>query len=562
MSLPLRVYPSRSSRVRVLTVIALALLMMLALSWRLPSTVQAALCIDPFEPDNSAAEASLIASDGVPQSHTLHMTGDQDWIAFDAAPGTVYTATTADLVLDTDTVLRLYDVDGVTLLAANDDYPGAPEPLASQIVWTAPAAGRYFLMVRDYYGRGDCLGYALRVTGQTPSVQVRAYLPGLSRMATATPTATATATPTATASATPTATPTATSTSTPSPTATVTPTPSATPMATPSATPSPTPTMTPTPTASPTPPLVLILPIAGMERPNALAVNPLTNRIYITSRNTDQLIVLDGYSQEPIAALPTGHLPFGVAVNPITDRVYAAGFGDGRLTVIDGATNLVAAELTLGPELTFVGVNSVTNRVYVASHGLPGLFVVDGASDRVLRAANTGPGGPFGLAVNESLDRVYLGDRDRQAILTLDGDGNLLASQTIPTQPAGAAPFALAFSPTTSRLYVMLAAGASVNRVQIYQATAAGLALLTTVQVGQGGPDGGGGLVVNPAINRIYATNSASNTVSVLDGATNRVRTTVPVGVDPYGVAVNPATGLVYVGNRAGSTLSLFYDGP
>ena len=215
-----------------------------------------------------------------------------------------------------------------------------------------------------------------------------------------------------------------------------------------------------------------------MERPNALAVNPLTNRIYISSRNTDQVIVLDGYSQTPIAALPAGHQPFGVAVNPTTNRVYAAGFGDGRLTVIDGATNQVAAQLTLGPELTFVGVNSVSNRVYVASHGLPGLYVVDGASDSVLHAANTGPGGPFGLAVNEPLDRVYLGDRDRQAILTLDGDGNLLASQTMPTQPAGAVPFALAFNPTTSRLYVMLAAGASVNRVQVYQATVAGLALL------------------------------------------------------------------------------------
>ncbi len=57
-------------------------------------------------------------------------------------------------------------------------------------------------------------------------------------------------------------------------------------------------------------------------------------------------------------------------------------------------------------------------------------------------------------------------------------------------------------------------------------------------------------------------TNSASNTVSVIDGWTNQVRTTIPVGVDPYGVAANPVTGLIYVANRAGSTLSLFYDGP
>ncbi len=112
MILPQRAYPPRSSHGRVLTIIALAVVM-LAAGWRLPSPAQATLCIDSFEPDNNPAEASLIASDGVPQSHTLHTTGDQDWIAFDATQGNVYTATTFDLLLDTDTVLRLYDVDGV-----------------------------------------------------------------------------------------------------------------------------------------------------------------------------------------------------------------------------------------------------------------------------------------------------------------------------------------------------------------------------------------------------------------------------------------------------------------
>ena len=98
--------------------------------------------------------------------------------------------------------------------------------------------------------------------------------------------------------------------------------------------------------------------------------------------------------------------------------------------------------------------------------------------------------------------------------------------------------------------------------MQVYRATLGGLLLLDTIPVGQGGADGGGGLAVNPATNRIYMTNSASNTVSAIDGLTNRVRTTIPVGVDPFGVAANPVTGLIYVANRAGSTLSLFYDGP
>jgi YVTN family beta-propeller protein len=522
------------------------------------AAAEPSLCIDIFEPDNSPADASLISTGGAAQIHTLHMPGDEDWIVFDTTQGAVYTATTFDLVLDTDTVLRLYDVDGVTLLAANDDYAGSPEPLASQIVWTAPAADRYFLMVRDYYGRGDCLGYAVNVVEQMPSQQARAFLPDLRRMAPPTPTPTPTATATPTATPTPTHTPTAT----PSPTPTITPT--ATPTATATDTPTitPTPTVTPTPTTGPTPPPVLTIPIPGMDRPNAVAVNPITNRVYITSRQNNRLIVLEGNTQAVLAEIAVGQRPFGVAVNPVTNRIYVAGFEDGRLSVIDGASHQVVRDLYLGARLSYVGVNTVTNRVFVTSHGLPGIIVIDGATDTVLNVVTTGLAAPFGVAVNEPLNRVYVSDRDRQEIVTLDGDGNLLASQTIRPQPVGAVPFSLAFNPNTSRLYVMLAVTDSVNRVQVYQAALGGLLLLDTIAVDHGGADGGGGVAVNLATNRVYVTNSISNTVSAIDGLLNQVRATIPVGADPFGVAANPTTGLIYVANRAGSTLSLFYDGP
>lgn len=523
-----------------------------------PSAADPSLCIDSFEPDNSPAEASLIAANGAAQSHTLHVSGDEDWIAFDAEQDNVYTATTFNLLLDTDTVLRLYDVDGSTLLAINDDYPGSPEPFASQIVWAAPADGRYYLMVRDYYGRGDCLGYDIRAVVQTPSQQVRAYLPDMMRMVPPTPT------PTPTPTNTPTPTPTATDTPTPTATPSVTPTPTATdtPTVTPTATVTPTPTITPTPTTGPTPPPVLTLPITGMERPNAIAVNPVTDRVYITSRENNRLLALNGNLQGPVAQIGVGERPFGVAVNPVTNRIYAAGFEDGRLSVIDGATDQVLRDIYLGVRLSFVAVNTVTNRVFITSHGLPGVIVIDGGNNTVINVVTSGLLAPFGLAVSEPLNRVYVGDRDRQEIVTLDGDGNLLAGQTIRPQPAGAAPFALAFNPDTGRLYVALAVNGVVDRVQVYRASLSGLLLLDTILVDQGGADGGGGLAVNPATNRIYMTNAASNTVSIINGWTNEVQVTVSVGVDPYGVAANPVTGLIYTVNRAGSTLSLFYDGP
>ncbi len=67
----------------------------------------------------------------------------------------------------------------------------------------------------------------------------------------------------------------------------------------------------------------------------------------------------------------------------------------------------------------------------------------------------------------------------------------------------------------------------------------------------------GGGVAVNPGGN-VYVTNQGSNTVSVIDPATNTVTgSPITVGASPLGVAVNPVTGEVYVTNFAGDTVSV-----
>lgn len=54
-----------------------------------------------------------------------------------------------------------------------------------------------------------------------------------------------------------------------------------------------------------------------------------------------------------------------------------------------------------------------------------------------------------------------------------------------------------------------------------------------------------------------YIANWGSNTVSVINTATNTVTTTVPVGTSPSGVAVHPAGTFAYVANTNGSTISV-----
>jgi YVTN family beta-propeller protein len=66
---------------------------------------------------------------------------------------------------------------------------------------------------------------------------------------------------------------------------------------------------------------------------------------------------------------------------------------------------------------------------------------------------------------------------------------------------------------------------------------------------------------VDETNNLIYALNWYSDTVSVIDGATNTVIATVPVGANPRRAAIDPATHDLYVANAFGNTVSVLNGG-
>ena len=54
----------------------------------------------------------------------------------------------------------------------------------------------------------------------------------------------------------------------------------------------------------------------------------------------------------------------------------------------------------------------------------------------------------------------------------------------------------------------------------------------------------------------VYVTDVNNNTVSVIDGKTNTVTATVPVGHLPADISVNPSTNMVYVANNGVASTS------
>ncbi len=497
---------------------------------------------DSYEVDDGPDAARLLPLGEPVQTHSFHTALDFDWFRFEGlTPGWSYAVRTSNLKPGTDTYMELFSAT-MQQIATNDDidvalcvgdaqHPGLLPFCASAISWTAATSGPYYLQVRTLiYESGTCPGYDIAARA------LRSWVPEFPEvMPTGTPTPTPTQVPSATATSTVTRTR--------------------------------TPTATRPPTKTPTPTATIVVPpgieVPDLLHPKALAIDPNTRLVYITSRDNNQLIVINGLTYEVVNRATVGSEPWGVAVNPATNKVYVANFASGDVYVLDATTLDLLAVVAVGPKPTFVKINPITNRVFVVTYGNQSLVVIDGANDVIEHITPNVGVGAWGLAVNPNLNRVYVASRDSGNIVTLDGTDNyrILDGQTVkPCGGAGSAPYSIEFNPLNDKLYVACSPFQNVNSAAIYQVGSVGMWRRAFIAIGKGGEDAGGGLAVNPTTSHVFFTNSLANSVSVVSGASDQVIATEPVGLDPFGIAVDGDTGRVFVGNRVSNNLNVFPD--
>ena len=67
-----------------------------------------------------------------------------------------------------------------------------------------------------------------------------------------------------------------------------------------------------------------------------MAVNPVTNKIYVANDTSNNVTVIDGATNHNHCA--AGTAPYAVAVNPVTNKIYVANLHSNNVTVdSDGA---------------------------------------------------------------------------------------------------------------------------------------------------------------------------------------------------------------------------------
>jgi YVTN family beta-propeller protein len=172
---------------------------------------------------------------------------------------------------------------------------------------------------------------------------------------------------------------------------------------------------------------------------------------------------------------------------------------------------------------------------------------------------------PQSAAVNPVTNKIYVANNtcsdmppcpSAGTVSVIDGATNNTLSVNV-----GVAPVVVAANSVTNYTYVVNNCGNDLNCASGGTMTVINGAtnnVVATVTVGSNPY----GVAVNSVTNKIYVSNicgtdltcsTESGTVTVIDGATNNVSATVPVGANPYVPVVNSVTNKIYVPNACGT---------
>jgi YVTN family beta-propeller protein len=171
---------------------------------------------------------------------------------------------------------------------------------------------------------------------------------------------------------------------------------------------------------------------SGVQSSGGLAVDPVTNTVYVADCASGNVSVISGSDNQVVSRIKVGNCPNGVSVNPYTGRVYVADYNlnDSSVSVIDASTNAVVGAIHAGGSPYGIAVDTATDLVYLTYLSPASVVVVDGATNAVKAKVQLG-GTPFEVAVNPVTDLIYVSNYNFYAIQIIDGRTNALVGEPV-----------------------------------------------------------------------------------------------------------------------------------
>jgi DNA-binding beta-propeller fold protein YncE len=294
--------------------------------------------------------------------------------------------------------------------------------------------------------------------------------------------------------------------------------------------------------------------------PSSIAINPETNLVYVANRNSndspDNITVINSTSNEVVGSISVGCPAVDVAVNPNTGTIYSAN-GYNTASAINGTTNEVIATFDYsdsseyGASVQNVAVNTETNKVYIllTAGGTAFVSVINGETNEIestFKVIDLGSDEDVGrgvrdIAVNSKTNTMYI-TYDFDSLIVIDGSDNQVV-KTVQVE----GPVNIAINEQTNTVYTSNFFSQSVSIIDGSNSMVIDtLKLFSDLQQ----------ITVDEITNTIYVASYGVG-VSVINGTSHKIEDRIPAEEFSEGIAFNPNNSLLYVANAGSNSISI-----
>lgn len=299
--------------------------------------------------------------------------------------------------------------------------------------------------------------------------------------------------------------------------------------------------------------------------------------VYVSNEKSGDVTVINGSDNRVVATIPLGKRPRGVHASPDGRTVYVALTGtpvagppaldakgnpaaqkakdddDGAqadksadgIGVIDVAHRKLARKISGGSDPEEFSLSADGRKLYVSNEDVKTASVIDIATGKVEHVVAVGQE-PEGVETTPDGKRFYV---------TCEAGGEIYVIETAGYTVVGhfnvnARPRTVAFLRGSSVAFIPSEQTAELNVIDT-----ANLKVMKVVAL----PPGSRPMSVKLSSNgkRIYVSNGRAGTVSVLDGRTYALLSTIQVGTRPWGMALSPDGKFLYTANGPSNDVSV-----
>ena len=322
--------------------------------------------------------------------------------------------------------------------------------------------------------------------------------------------------------------------------------------------------------------LIAAIPVG--RGPWGVAVSPDGKSVFTANQTDHTISVVNVAARKATATIKCGYDPTGLAISPDGKRLYSANYVSSDVSVIDPAARKEVARIKTGRAPMYLALtpdgkkllvnNSLSPQAATDKNVTAWVSVIDTASRKVIsekrspgtmllgRGIAVAPDGKTAYCVHSRPNFMITTAQINQgwihtnalSMIPLEGDGKVVTVLLDNVNSGAANPHGLAISKDSKRLFV---SHRGVHKVSVIDLVRLGriirsltpeklktahlnLAMLwrdgRTINRTDAGGLGPTGMTINPADQSIYLANYYSDSVSVLDGVTGKLRKKISLG--------------------------------